>query len=110
VASLCDPMVTARAREVVFGLTVALRLRSVQLAAPRTGREASKDEMDERFGPDRWWEHKGRLFWIEDDQEIQLAAAREILSRAEPSLNRVDARIGSAYSVVSLGRDQATIC
>ena len=40
-----------------------------------------------------------RIFWTEPDWGTRHAAAREILSRSEPVLNRVDAKVTGTYTV-----------
>ena len=97
--ALTDPRLTAMARRVVRNLMRAKRLQSAPLPASMTGADASK-RLDEKLGPGNWWEHRGRLFWIEPQVEVQLAAAREVLSRLEPTLNRVDARVSGSYTLI----------
>ena len=97
--ALTDPVLVAAARKVVRQLMRAKRLQSAPLPASMTGVDAAKS-LDEKLGAGNWWEHKGRLFWIEPQVEVQLAAAREVLSRQEPTLNRVDARVSGSYTLI----------
>jgi hypothetical protein len=96
--ALTDPVFVHRAREVVLGMMHAVRLNSAPLPALKTG-HANAEAFDKRLGKGNWWEHKGRLFWIEPVPEVQLAAAREVISRDEPALNRVDAKVSGSYAV-----------
>lgn len=106
--TLRDPVVTARAREVVATLLEARRFQSAPLPSSRLGSDA-KAELDRTLGPGNWCEHKGRLFWVEPNVEIRLAAAREVLNRDEPALNRVDAHVSGSYVVRRLDPNEESL-
>ena len=85
------------AKERLAGMLQAKRIASAKLE--RVGVEAPIEELDALFGEGNWIEHRGRIFWREDDYPIQRDAVVEILDRAEPKLNRSDPASTKAFTL-----------
>jgi hypothetical protein len=77
-----------KARQVLWAMLHARKVSSIQLTRLDGG--ASVEQLDRLFGKGNWIEHRGRIVYQLDDADAQLAAAREVLSRGEPQLNRAD--------------------
>lgn len=91
-----DPFVR-KARERVWKHLHAKRVNHVKVRASSAKENA--EHLDELFGKGCWAVVHDQLFYLEDHVEAQIAAAREVLSRAEPLLNRTDPRSTRAWKL-----------
>jgi len=89
-----------KARERIWAMLHAKNVVSVKLESLQGG--AGVDELNAMFGEGNWLEHRGRLYYKLDNAEAQIAAAREVLSRAEPQLNRTDPNMSRTFKVFRL--------
>jgi len=107
--SLTETTYVKKARERVWEHLHATQIKSIKLSRLREVPTASAEALDELFGPGNWVQHMDRLIFIEDNFEAQMAAVREIMSRAEPQLNRSEANALKAFKVFRTDPNTVTL-
>lgn len=100
---LTSDVLVQRAIEVTFLALHAVDVKSMKydprMISEGQTTKGAKKRLDEMLGSSNYTLFHDRLVWMSPEWQVQMAAAREVLERKYPHLNKIDPGTQSSYRI-----------